>query len=350
MIMKRIYMFAVALACTVSAFAQDIPFDKNYFQNQKDAFKVANTNFKDGESYFNKEFYYEALQYYLEAQTFNPSYSTLNYRIGVCYMNLPMKYKSLQYFEKAYQLRRDVAEDIHLMLARAYHLNGEFDKAIGEYKAHMAVLKPTDAAEMKPQLEKYIAECECGKQLMDNPARAFIDNAGSVLNSRFNDHSPLISADESMMIFTSTRNNGRTMSLEDGQYDEDIYISVGEKKNWQVPNEIGEPINTQFDDATVGLFPDGQQLLIYNGRKGFCNYCLSSDFRTIRYPFRIVARYFRNRRQFTPYCCSFCNFNFNRRKRFSRICCRIKRYRYHLRLTIFRQSIRRLSTFGVCAQ
>ncbi|MBR2194226.1 MAG: PD40 domain-containing protein [Salinivirgaceae bacterium] len=268
MIMKRIYMFAVALACSVSAFAQDIPFDKNYFQNQKDAFKVANTNFKDGESYFSKEFYYEALQYYLEAQTFNPSYSTLNYRIGVCYMNLPMKYKSLQYFEKAYQLRRDVAEDIHLMLARAYHLNGEFDKAIGEYKAHMAVLKPTDAAEMKPQLEKYIAECECGKQLMDNPARAFIDNAGSVLNSRFNDHSPLISADESMMIFTSTRNNGRTMSLEDGQYDEDIYISVGEKKNWQVPNEIGEPINTQFDDATVGLFPDGQQLLIYNGRKG----------------------------------------------------------------------------------
>ena len=266
--MKRLYMIIAAVAVCASAFCQDIPFDKNYFQNQKDAFKQANSDLKAGESAFSKEFYYEALQYYLEAQKFNPNYSLLNYRIGVCYMALPMKFKSLDYFEKAYQLRRDVADDIHLMLARSYHLNGQYDKAIGEYKAHMAVLTPMEAPEMKPQLEKYIAECEYGKQLMDNPARAFIDNIGSVLNSRYNDHSPLISADESMMIFTSNRNNGRTESPEDGQYDEDIYISYNISKNWQVPDAIGEPINTQFDDATVGLSPDGQQLLIYNGRKG----------------------------------------------------------------------------------
>lgn len=266
--MKRIYMIAVAIACCASVFGQDIPFDKNYFQNQKESFKQANMNYKDGESYFAKEYYHEALQYFLEAQSFNPNYSVLNYRIGVCYMNLPQKYRSLEYFEKAYQLRRDVAEDIHFMLARGYHLNGQYDKAIGEYKAHLAALSPVDAPEMKPKLEKYIAECEVGKKLTENPARAFVDNAGSVLNSRYNDHSPLISADESMMIFTSTRNNGRNVNMFDGQYDEDIYVTYSDNKNWIVPNPIGEPINTQFDDATVGLFPDGQQLLIYNGRKG----------------------------------------------------------------------------------
>lgn len=266
--MKRIYVIVVAVACCASVFGQDIPFDKNYFQNQKEAFKQANMSYKDGDSYFDKEYYHEALQYYLEAQSFNPNYSVLNYRIGVCYMNLPQKYRSLEYFEKAYQLRRDVAEDIHLMLARGYHLNGHYDKAIGEYKAHLAALSPVDAPEMKPKLEKYIAECEVGKKLTENPARAFVDNAGSVLNSRYNDHSPLISADESMMIFTSTRNNGRNVNMFDGQYDEDIYVTYSDNKNWIVPNPIGEPINTQFDDATVGLFPDGQQLLIYNGRKG----------------------------------------------------------------------------------
>ena len=64
--MKRIYMIAVAFVCAVQVFGQDIPFDKNYFQNQKDAFKEANTTFIEGESYYNKEFYHEALQYYLE--------------------------------------------------------------------------------------------------------------------------------------------------------------------------------------------------------------------------------------------------------------------------------------------
>lgn len=266
--MKRLYILFTIIFCSIVAFGQDIPFDKSYFQNQKDAFKQANINLKDGESYYNREYYNEALEYYLEAYKFNPNYSTLNYRIGICYMNLPMKFKSLDYFEKAYQLRRDVAEDIHLMLARSYHLNGQFDKAIGEYKAHMATLSPIDAPTMKPVLEKYIAECNYGKELMNNPARAFVDNAGSILNSRYNDHSPLISADESMMTFTSTRNNGRAIRSGDGQYDEDIYISINKNKAWQVPEAIGEPINTQFDDATVGLTPDGQQLLIYNGRRG----------------------------------------------------------------------------------
>lgn len=266
--MKRLYMIIVAVACCASAFCQDIPFDKNYFQNQKDAFKEANGNLKDGEMYFGRGYYYEALQYYLEAQKFNPNYSQLNYRIGVCYMNLRMRYRCIDYFEKAYQLRRDVAPDIHLMLARGYHLNGQYDKAIGEYKAHIALLTPMEAPEMKPLLEKYIAECECGKQLMETPARAFVDNAGSVLNSRYNDHSPLISADESMMIFTSTRTNGRNVDPADGQYDEDIYVSYNENKNWQVPEEIGEPINTKYNDATVGLFPDGQQLLIFDNNKG----------------------------------------------------------------------------------
>jgi len=268
MIMKKIYTLIIVLACGASAFAQDIPFDKNYFQNQKEAFKQANTDLKDGESYYYKGYYYDALQYYLEAQKFNPNYSTLNYRIGVCYMNLSAKYRSLEYFEKAYLLRRDVADDIHLMLARGYHLNNQFDKAIAEYKAHLAVLPPVDAPTVRPQIEKYIAECNFGKAMLEDQARAFVDNAGSILNSRYNDHSPLISADESMMIFTSTRNNGRIVNSDDGQYDEDIYTSLNIDKNWRVPESIGEPINTQFDDATVGLFPDGQQLLIYNGRRG----------------------------------------------------------------------------------
>ena len=55
--MKRLYIIIVALACCASAFSQDIPFDKNYFQNQKDAFKEANGSLKDGESFFSKEYY-----------------------------------------------------------------------------------------------------------------------------------------------------------------------------------------------------------------------------------------------------------------------------------------------------
>ncbi len=47
--MKKLYIVLIAVLCSSAAFAQDVPFDKNLFQNQKDAFKEANNNLKDGE-------------------------------------------------------------------------------------------------------------------------------------------------------------------------------------------------------------------------------------------------------------------------------------------------------------
>ena len=50
---------------------------------------------------------------------------------------------------------------------------------------------------------------ENGKKLKGKDSRAFIDNMGKVINSEFDDHSPLISADATTLIFTSSRANGK---------------------------------------------------------------------------------------------------------------------------------------------
>jgi outer membrane protein OmpA-like peptidoglycan-associated protein len=55
---------------------------------------------------------------------------------------------------------------------------------------------------------------------------------------------------------------------EDGHYDEDIYLITRTGKLWNELYTLGEPINTQYNDATVGLSPDGQKLLIFNGNRG----------------------------------------------------------------------------------
>ena len=250
-----------------AAFGQDVPFEKNYFPNQKDEFKKAKRAFDTGESAYNGESYYQAIEFYSEAYQFNPNSALLNYRMGVCCMNLPYKYKCLQYFEKAYKLNPAVAPDIHLLLAVGYQYNSKFDEAINEYRAYIAHLTPVEI-DKKPLLEKRIQECEFGKKMQAEPVRAFIDNLGPTINTRFNEHSPLVSADESLMLFTSTRENGKEISEEDGQYDEDVYVSKGYNKNWAVPTPISKNINTKEHDATVGLSPDGQQLLVYNGKKG----------------------------------------------------------------------------------
>ncbi len=247
--------------------SQSIPFTEQAFPHNNNHLKNAQNNIKDGEYNYYLENYYLALKHYLKANEFNNNNAQLNYKIGVCYLNTVLRFKCLSYFVRSFQLKRDVNPDIHFMLGRGFHLNKDFDAAINEYKAYLSVVPTEQKAKKKPIIGKFIAECEIGREMISNEPRSFVDNMGLVINSVYNDHSPLITADESKLIFTSTRNNGRKIG-DDEQYDEDIYISYKNGKNWTQPESIMEPINTQFNDATVGLSPDGQKLLIYNGNRG----------------------------------------------------------------------------------
>lgn len=250
-----------------NGFSQSVPFSKEQFPNELDLLREAQNNIKDGDYYSELENYGQALRYYLMANGFNPNNAELNFNIGKSYLNSELRYKCLYYFEHSFQLKRDINKDIHFYLGRGFQLNQDFDAAINEYKAHLLSLADDEKIEEEILLNKFIDECTTGKELSSREQRAFVDNIGLGINSEFNDHSPLITADESKMIFTSTRDNGRKIR-DDGHYDEDIYISYKNGKKWLLPNPMGEPINTQFNDATVGLSPDGQQLLIYNGNRG----------------------------------------------------------------------------------
>ncbi len=87
---------------------------------------------------------------------------------------------------------------------------------------------------------------------------------GNKINTKYSEHSPVFTADESILIFTSKRkgSTGNIMT-DDGQYKEDIYISFKEENGWSEPFGIGNTINTAGHEATIGLSADGQELFIY---------------------------------------------------------------------------------------
>jgi len=56
-------------------------------------------------------------------------------------------------------------------------------------------------------VDSEIEKCRFGKSFIDNPVEITINNMGDSINSEFSDHSPVVSADESVLIFTSRREN-----------------------------------------------------------------------------------------------------------------------------------------------
>lgn len=275
--MKKIKTISSLFIFLISSalMAQNVEFDKANFPNDKTGFKDARRAMEDGDGFYEKSvkegynLYSYALDLYLKANTFNPNNALLNYKIGVCYLNSAWKQKSLPHMEKAYKLNPNVGDKIHYYLGRGYHLNMEWDKAIAEYQTYRGNIKPEDKEGLK-DVDKKITECRTGIELVKKPVLVFIDNAGPEINSPFPDYGPVISADESVMMFTSRRNTstGGSVSPVDQMYFEDIYISTGANGKWTTAKNMGKPVNTEGHDAIVGLSPDGQSLFIYLDDKG----------------------------------------------------------------------------------
>jgi len=285
--MKKIIISTLILFITSLAFGQDVPFDKRLFKEQKDAFKAAKEKLDEGYDLFdifpstyldinNIDYkdriaaYREALPLLFEANKFNPNNAELNYRIGRCYlMNAIFKEEAVPHLEKALKLNSAVSPDIHYHLGIAYHITMEFDKAITAFKKHQSILSGKYPEELE-DVTKRIHECEVAKKLVAKPERVFIDNFNRPVNTKYPEYGAIISADESVMMFTSRRNTstGADKQPPGTPYYEDIYITKKVDGKWTQPENMGAPINTEDHDATTAVAPDAQSMIMYLGSKG----------------------------------------------------------------------------------
>lgn len=268
----QLFLITVLISGYFTATAQNVDFHRRNFPDDRRALRQALRSIKEGDKYYDmgQGAYPRALEHYLKAQAFNPNNALLNYRLGKCYLFTPQKDKSIKHLEKALKLDPNVALDAPFLLARGYHLTMEFEKAIDLYARFRNNLSPSELGKYAAAVERRIEQCKTGIELVANPVRVFIDNLGSVVNSKYPEYSPMISADESVIIFTSRRDNttGGGIDPQDQRYYEDIYISRKVNGKWTAPENPGKPLNTDGHDATAGLSPDGQTLFVYRGTKG----------------------------------------------------------------------------------
>lgn len=256
--------------------AQNIEFNKKEFKGSGQDLRKAKKAVKAGDAFYvqGQYFYKQALPNYLVAYNINPNNAVLNFKIGYCYIHSPQKAKALEHFEKVKKLKPDFDSLIYFGLGWAYQVNLQWDKAIEQYNIYRKSVPTKNSDELKV-VDKRIQECQFGKTYVAKPVRVFVENAGNLVNTIYPEYSPVVSADESVMFFTSRRDNttgkvGKNISKVDEQYYEDIYRSSTDPKSqkWGSVTNLGKVVNTNTNDATVNLSPDGQRLLIYKDRRG----------------------------------------------------------------------------------
>ena len=204
-----------------------------------------------------------------EAESFD---AATNFKIGLYYYlesNVPGR--ALAHFELA-KKGSYVHPDLEFYLARAYHLNHKFGKAVAHYHKYNRALrngKHKNAAQKGAKVKEYMEDCLAGTALVPDALGLDIKSVGKHVNSAYPDYVPLVSADESTLIFTSRRSNstgGQVAS--DGNFYEDIFISTKNAKGeWTKPTAIAG-LNSKLHDAGIGLSYDGKQLFVYKDHNG----------------------------------------------------------------------------------
>lgn len=265
-------LIIVFISVNVFSQTKNVEFTKDNFPDKIQELKKVLKDIEDGDYYYNNGIgnMEIALEFYMKANRFNPNNALINYKIGLCYIEVKPVKQAIKYFYIAQELNPNVASDFIYNLARAYHLNLDFDKAIELYKQYKRSLSPTELSEFSDELDKKISECEAGKELIKHPVRVKIENMGGGINSRFPDYGPIINSDESFLYFTSRREGttGGDKDQQDFEYYEDIYSARYMTNYWGAAKNLGTTVNTYSHDAIIGITPDGNTILMYKDRNG----------------------------------------------------------------------------------
>lgn len=210
------------------------------------------------------------------AYQLDSSSANINYLVGLCYMINPlMKTKAEPYLARAIKnvsanyRADDPSERAAPPLAlyyygQALHVNYKFDEALARFEEFNKYVDPKDKEFVK-MLEKEVATAKRAKDAINQPLNVQVTNLGDSINSPFPEYSPVLSADERMLIFTTKRpNTTGGMKTDNGKYLEDIVVSyLDDNGKWSKPVGISQNVNTMGQEASINLTPDGQTLIVF---------------------------------------------------------------------------------------
>ncbi|GAB4449987.1 MAG: hypothetical protein OHK0036_07860 [Bacteroidia bacterium] len=267
---KKILTCLSFLISSISVFAQTD--DKKSYKDY----------FTEGSYLILEENYPLALQNLKKAYEIDSTNANINFLIGECYLHSALeKSKAEYYLAKAVQKVRkkyspnDPSEKsapphAYLYYGHALHINYKFDEAIQNYDKFLSFIGTSAAKEWQSEVNYYKNQSNFAKKMVANPINVKLINMGDSINSPYPDYSPVLTADERMLIFTTRRPNVQcSEKTPDGQYFEDLVVSYKDDNgNWSKPQPLSENVNTCGHEASINLTPDGQTLIVYKDDNG----------------------------------------------------------------------------------
>ena len=304
---------AIRTACVVLLATAVQNAEAQYTQTERRQLKNANNLYDAGQ-------YDKALPIYMQLDSVIDDIN-LRYKIGLCYLKSEKNdaNKAVEYLENvSVSAGTLIPNDVIWNLGDAYHLAYRFEDAIKEYNTYITKTAKSNNADLNKlnHCKRMIAICNNAILITSQPYKVDIEPIVKTLSVE-SDYNPLISADESIMLFmresgigkgiettthimVTTKDqsgewlpaeeltlnlehklqsqiiklaglspDGGTIFLNIGQgLNMDIYSGVLHGKTVDNVKKLNKNINTPYCEGAVSITPDGTKLYFASDRPG----------------------------------------------------------------------------------
>jgi outer membrane protein OmpA-like peptidoglycan-associated protein/tetratricopeptide (TPR) repeat protein len=232
----------------------------------------AKTFIQKGDAAYEKKDYVTAIENYSKATGIITDYKKYHavflYQLGSSYsyqLSAEGNENAIKYVKQALELDPKVDLLAPITLYSVYLDNNDYQSAISWLDYSLTNFEPNSKQkeiinQYKTSALRAMPQIAAGQALLNKPVKVTISNMGSVINGKEGDYFPSVTADESMLLFTSRR-SGSTGGLgSDGKYDEDLWYCDKDTTTgkWGAPKNFGTPVNTKNNNGIASFTGDGQ--------------------------------------------------------------------------------------------
>lgn len=197
-----------------------------------------------------------------------PEDEEMNYLLGRCYFESSIydleSIKTLKHCVEIVKHDDDMLIASKYFLARAYHANLKFDKAISILE-NLKKEVPRKDKEMITLVEKRLKESLMAKKICAIPANVKVTNL-SALNTKFDDYNVNLSLEENLIFPTARIKTKGSLRSKNGKYAKKIYYSEYINSMWQ-KGQAHVSVANLFNCECLFFSNDGNTMLFSSSIK-----------------------------------------------------------------------------------
>ena len=204
-----------------------------------------------------------ALSIYRQVVSQNPEFSKAYLKSAECAYELHRYKLALEYFDKALELENgEVGSEFELLAGKIHHRLESLDEAEKWYTKYAESVRGSG----RKDAQRYLKEVERVREAKKNPLDVTFTWLGQEVNSRYDDYSPILIKNGTMLVF-GTRRPQSTGSLidvnGDYKYYEDIFYSELVDGEWTHAKPLPGRVNTVYHDGILGASEDASMIYVY---------------------------------------------------------------------------------------